>query len=330
MERRKIITSAGSIGILGLSGCLDVLDDNNPTNNTTDNNNPDDNRGEDSSVSYPDRFDYLFPTESLNDQDGRVSININYESLSSKFSDIYDESFDSVDENSITLHTKSGLNSTRILLETEFENHIASDDILSQINIINESSNLDSIKNYTLLENILICKSDISSSEVSNLWNIDQNTNSGTNSKYDLFGSDEDNFVAIGIDWFAVPVGETTESGFINNINEITNVMSEDGIVSENMYDLEQKRQNNRENIGDVTIGEFGTDLSFIDDKFGYSADGILCSSYISDTSIETITIIKFNSNPDESSIRDNLNSDINNLNVSIEGDTAIIEGYWE
>lgn len=332
MRRRKLLASAGSAGILGLSGCLDVLPgDDDPNNNETDEADETDNNDESDSeqTSYPSRFDYLFPTKSLNEKDGRVSIQIKYNSIDDEFTNPYEGPFQGFDEESVTLHTRSGINSARVVLENEFNDHTGKDDILKEIGINNGSSSIKTVRNYTISDGFIICECDINESTIRNSWNFSEESSSGAAETYNLFKGESNEFIAVGSNWFIVHLNDINKSDFVDSVNEFSSVMSGD-IVSENMYDVSDIKRSKKDSLADITIGEYNTDLSFIEDSFGVGANTIICSAYISDSEIETVTVIKFDQGIDSSTIEDNVDSNINDLTVSVDDKIAVIEGNWK
>lgn len=312
MNRRDFIKSSASVGaVVGLSGCIGPIRKRLPFWN------------KEMSDIYPNTMTNIAPLESHLNSSGRISIEVNKEKLDNQFDNIYEDPYKGYNTDiSSLLHSRSALSSVQPIVKERVSGHVGESDILNKLNLSSEYSEVSSINRFFISEDLIIFNGSLSRDVIERLWDVTEVSKDKINYQYQLF-NDKESWVAVGNDWFGIPLVDYGEDDVINRFNQQSMIMS----GKEKSTSV--KNLNNGVSFGDINIAEIGTDLKFIKDEFGIGADGILSTATFTNNSLETSTAINFTEDFTKSDVGSVVNSINSEFNITVNESVAIINVVW-
>lgn len=312
MNRRNFIKSSVAVGgLASFSGCIGPIKSRVPF------------WGNEMGKIYPNSMTNLTPLESHLNSDGRICMEVNKNKLESEFENIYEDPFNNYNSD-ITplLHSRSALSLVRPTLEDRLSGHVGESDILNKLNISDEYSEVSDIDRFSIAEDLILFKGDLSKEVIRKIWDAEKVQNQNIHYQYELFSGDG-SWVAIGSDWFGFPIVDYDEGDVVTRFNEQAKLMSGDNKSSTT------ERLHNGVSLGDVNIVEIGTDLQFVEDTFGLGASSILSTATFTENNLETSTSIDFTEEFTKSDIGSVINNISGDFNISVNDSIAIIDVTW-
>lgn len=313
MDRRKFIKASASVSVLGsLSGCLDQVKDRVPFWNE-----------EEMTEIYPETMTNLIPAnDDYTESNGRIAIEID-NSLSNEFNNIYEDPFVdySTDVESL-LHSRSALSVIRPTIKDGISGHPGESDILSKIGLSDSNSAVGQIERFGLSEDIIFFKGKLDTEVIKNVWGVSRIESEDISHQYELYGSNN-RWIAVGKDWFVIPIDEYSQSDIINRVNNFVQNLTGSNIDTtiENIHNSVSK--------GSINIVESGTDLEFIENDFNASATAILNTSNFTQSNLSTTTSIKFSESVQKSNIEETISSISGDYTVTVNDTICIINVDW-
>lgn len=312
MNRRDFIKSSAAVGgLASFSGCIGPIKSRVPF------------WGNEMSKIYPNSMTNITPLESHLNSDGRICVEVDKSKLDSKFENMYEDPFNGYDSD-ITplLHSRSALSLLRPTLKDRLSGHVGESDILNKLNISDEYSEVSDIKRFSVAEDLILFNGNLSQEVIEEIWNVEKVQNEDIYYQYELF-SGSDSWVAIGSDWFGIPLVNYSEQDVVTRFNEQSKLMSGENKSSTT------KRLHKGVSFGDINIVEIGTDLQFVEDAFDLKASSILSTATFTKNNLKTSTSIDFTEDFTKSDIGSVVNSIDGDFNISVNDSIAIIDVTW-
>lgn len=313
MDRRKFIKASASVSILGsLSGCLDQVQDRVPFWND-----------EEMTEIYPKTITNLIPpNDDYTESTGRIAIEID-NSLSNSFDNMYEDPFvDYSTEIESLLHSRSALSVIRPTIEDGISGHPGESDILTQINLSDSNSSVGQIERFGLSEDIIFFNGKLDTEVIKSVWDVSRVESEDISHQYKLY-ENNNKWIAVGKDWFVIPIDDYSQSDIINRTNNFVQNMNGSNVDTtiKNIHDSVSR--------GSVNIVESGTDLEFVENDFNTSATDILNTSNFTQGNLSTTTSIKFSESVQKSDIEETISSISGEYTVTVNDTICIINVDW-
>lgn len=313
MDRRNFIKASASVGIIGsLSGCLAQIKDRVPFWNE-----------EDMTEIYPKTMTNLVPkNDNYTENNGRIAIEID-NTLSNSFDNMYEDPFvDYSTDIEALLHSRSALSAIRPTIEDGISGHPGESDILSKISLSDSNSAVGKVERFGISEDIIFFNGKLDTEVIRNIWSVSRVESEDISHQYELYGGNN-RWVAIGKDWYVIPIDEYSQSEIIDRVNDFVQNLNGSNIdkTIENIHSSVSR--------GNINIVESGTDLKFIENDFNTSATAILNTSKFTQGNLSTTTSINFSESVDKSSIEETISNISGEYTVNVNDNIVIIDVDW-